>query len=528
MVKTKHWLAVAIALVFTVSFYRTAWVTEDAFITFRVVDNTLNGLGLVWNSSERVQVFTHPLWFGLLLPITAALNTPYFSVLLLSYSFLLITLAITWHSLRDKHWTSFAAILSLLWSKSFIDYSSSGLENPLTHVLIAAFFWAWLYKRQTLTLTLISSALFLSRPDAIVLIAPAVAINLWLTRQWKAAVLGMMPVILWTIFSLSYYGSPVPNTALAKVGTGLSASDTAVQAIHYFNWSYENDPITLLILAIGLFCGLTNKSCRPLAIGLLLFIFYLFYVGADYMGGRFLSAPVLLAALLVTTTASKRNMTALTLLLFCSTLFLNASPITPTDYVHEEIKYGIADERGIYHQWLGLSPVIRNGSWKRHPWFLEGLSPPGVYTRCTVGMAGYAGGPEVRWIDPLALTEPFLARLPSRSGARTGHYERALPNGYLESVLTGKNLIADPALHALYADVALATQAPLLTPPRIAAIWRLNTGFHRHATTAFDRNAIGLPGIAVQTMSPYSCYGIPYGPRQMWEITGIPATAHPR
>ena len=41
---------------------RTAWLSDDAYITFRTVDNALNGYGLRWNVADRVQSYTHPLW----------------------------------------------------------------------------------------------------------------------------------------------------------------------------------------------------------------------------------------------------------------------------------------------------------------------------------------------------------------------------------------------------------------------------------------------------------------------------------
>ncbi len=43
-----------------------AWVSEDAFITLRYVNNMLHGFGPVFNVGERVQGYTHPLWFLLL------------------------------------------------------------------------------------------------------------------------------------------------------------------------------------------------------------------------------------------------------------------------------------------------------------------------------------------------------------------------------------------------------------------------------------------------------------------------------
>ena len=46
--------------------WRVAWVSEDCFITFRYVANTLAGHGAVFNLGEFSQGYTHPLWFALL------------------------------------------------------------------------------------------------------------------------------------------------------------------------------------------------------------------------------------------------------------------------------------------------------------------------------------------------------------------------------------------------------------------------------------------------------------------------------
>src|SRR5712692_3374466 len=45
---------------------KDAWFNDDSYITFRTVDNFVNGYGLTWNIDERVQVYTHPLWMFLL------------------------------------------------------------------------------------------------------------------------------------------------------------------------------------------------------------------------------------------------------------------------------------------------------------------------------------------------------------------------------------------------------------------------------------------------------------------------------
>ncbi len=46
-----------------------AWLGDDGHITYRVVDNFVRGYGLTLNPPERVQVYTHPLWMLVLVPI---------------------------------------------------------------------------------------------------------------------------------------------------------------------------------------------------------------------------------------------------------------------------------------------------------------------------------------------------------------------------------------------------------------------------------------------------------------------------
>ncbi len=74
----------ALAALFLLVLVRTAWVCDDAFITFRTVDNWLNGYGLRWNVAERVQSFTHPLWMLLYAVPYAVSGDPYLTSIWLS------------------------------------------------------------------------------------------------------------------------------------------------------------------------------------------------------------------------------------------------------------------------------------------------------------------------------------------------------------------------------------------------------------------------------------------------------------
>lgn len=524
---------------FSAAFIRTAWVAEDAFITFRVIDNLLSGFGPVWNIGERVQVYTHPLWMFLLTSIVAILGDPYWSALLLSYALCIGTWLLVMHLCRPLDLTLLGVLALLLMSRALLDYSSSGLENPLTYFLYACFCAIWLGKedspRKSGLLGVVAVSLYLTRPDAIVILLPALVHQLYCDVRNKAAILAWLPGVLiflsWTLFSLFYYGSPVPNTALAKVGTGLGLWQKAQFASRYVLWSAIHDPVTpaVIISAVLLGIWIKERSVRLLVAGLGLWLIYLAVVGADYMGGRFLSAAVVISAVILVT--ALRCLTvhpvapwlmALTSIYSLSFTLFSATGFTNTFIPRE----GIADERGFYYQQLGLLPVLqRGGNWATHPWFALGTEVrdrPGMYASCVIGMFGYAAKTTPFLLDPLALADPFLARLPSREGARPGHYERAFPAGYLEARLTGQNKIEDPYLAELWNMVQNVTQGPLWSWERVAMIAKLNVSASQLVKQShYDRNAVGLPGLDRQSTSLLSCLGQPPRPDPMWEIIPV-------
>ena len=91
-------------------------------------------------------------------------------------------------------------------------------------------------------------------------------------------------------------------------------------------------------------------------------------------------------------------------------------------------------------------------------------------------------------IDRNAITEPFLSRLPARRNGRPGHYARVFPRGYLETLVFGKNVIADEVLAKLYDDVQYAVRGKIFSRKRWKAIWRLNTGYYKNLDRHFDRD----------------------------------------
>lgn len=544
-------------LIFSLVFINTAWLCDDIFITFRAVDNFLKGYGPVWNVGERVQVYTHPLWYFLLVIGIGTFKHHYWFTLALSYACLLGTLYLFLKIARHGNMAlAMFASAALLLSRAFADYSSSGLENPLLHLLLCTYVLVSITQQDAakrfLYTGLLYSLLFLTRPDAIVLVTPASLWMLWQAykasgrkRTLKLALLAVAPALAWEAFSLIYYGSLVPNTAIAKTNLGYPRSEMLARGWDYMKVCFHADPITLgtILLAFPLAATL-GKGLLPRLLmgGVTLQLVYICWVGGDYMAGRFLTGSLLASALAIALSAppesakawlqaigkavaaklpsshksgraSLLSLLGAVILLFSITLvapremtanirylpkYSLRSPYSPRIIASDwNNKYGLVDERGFRYsgqQALGLMYIITEK--KSNPytalWLQSGKLlaeqdlKDTMLARRVIGMPAWTAGHKPYIIDALALSDPFLAHLPAllmrdtKSGrvARTGHYTRAIPKGYIQSLITGKNTITHPAMAALYDDVALAARAPLFSAERWKSIWRLNTGFH--------------------------------------------------
>jgi len=238
-------LALLLALL-AAAIVRAAWLSDDAFITLRTVDHFVHGRGLVWNLGERVQVYTHPLWMFLASGIYAFVGDPAVTLFALgglaTTGFLAVLCAGHARAAApDVGRGALVAAAAALGSKAFVEYSTSGLENPLTHLLVAATWLVHLRPRpaderapRRLGLVALGTALVaLNRLDAVLLVAPALAVSGWrslrargLLASSNALAAGLLPLAAWELFSFVYYGFPFPNTAYAKLETGLGRAFT--------------------------------------------------------------------------------------------------------------------------------------------------------------------------------------------------------------------------------------------------------------------------------------------------------------
>jgi arabinofuranosyltransferase len=513
---TPIWIVIACACI-GYAFVRTAAVTEDAFITFRVIDNAINRYGLVWNVGERVQPYTHPLWALLLLVFASITGELYHTALALSLALTLTTVALIARYAVGRI-TLLWAIVALLFSEAFIEYSSASLENALAHALIVAAVvaWRWMPERPLL-FALCAGLLAITRHDLGVLVAPALA---WLffrssgVTRWKLFAVAAAPLALWSAFALLYYGSMWPNSAYAKLNNGMTLAESFAASMPYFRDLAKYDAVTALFIVVACVRGLIQKSwqMRALALGLSLYLVYLCTVGGDYMGGRLFSVPFAMAVSMLAFSVRLRWWwTAPVWFAVTIALGLQRGWLVRDVHPHAEPRK-LSQHAWMYPHSGWLAPN-RADRFNRMPWAAQGevarREAHRVTAKCAVGLYGFTAGPAVYIVDPLALTDNFLSRLPSKKPAYPGHYERALPSGYVESKTNTTNRLSDPSLAALYALTQKIASAPLLDAERLEAIWAINTGEARRLVSraSYNANAIALPGHSIESREPLACLG---------------------
>lgn len=491
-------LASAVLLAIAV---RLAWLGDDAYITLRSVENWVAGNGLRWNPGDRVQTYTHPAWMLLLAAGRWTTGEVYFTTLVLS---LLLSGAAIVLLLRSAATTAAALTIALVLAttRAFVDYTTSGLETPLTYVLLVLLVRVVAGGAPTTSperaqrytaIVLLTAVGATNRMDLAVIGAPA-AIAAMRGLTWRTIVgrglLATAPFWCWLLFATFWYGSPLPVTAHAKAfGVGIPAGDLAMQGLRYLQFALTDDPVLLPAIACGLGLGLAAATTRWLAVGALLYVGYVVKVGGDFMAGRFLLPPFVVAIGIVAQWLGQRQrrapwLVAAVVIGLAATRGVPAwlqSPANdqpPTD-AELEAQWGIGDERRVYYRHLGLLAPTRV-----IPVFgaLDTIARPGggarwILLNGAVGAAGFGAGARGHVLDPL-LCDPLLTRLPAQDPQRwrIGHVLRRVPEGYYETLATGENRLHHAGLRAYYAALRTLTQAPLLAGERLAAWWQLSSG----------------------------------------------------
>jgi arabinofuranosyltransferase len=316
----------------------------------------------------------------------------------------------------------------------------------------------------------------LNRLDAGFLVLPAFVAAVrrlpW-RSQALAAALGFVPLAAWEVFSLIYYGFLFPNTAYAKLSTGISSAALLRQGVYYYLDLLRTDTVTFATIAAALvLTARTGRASLPLALGIALYLVYILRIGGDFMAGRFFSGPFLLAVVALCRARWPAGWMVQTAIV--AALVLTRAAVLSVDGGVSR-SHGITDQRRLYSEATRLvtqrTAPVDQGSWAvRGKAFRERGAR--VVEFGVIGMAGFFAGPSVHFVDPFA--DPLLARRPADPRSRIGHFERRIPAGYLASIRSGRNRIENARIARYYDHIVLVTQGPIWSWDRWRAIVRLN------------------------------------------------------
>lgn len=199
----------------------TRYTDDDAYITFRYARQLAEGHGFVYNLGERVYGTTTPL---LTLLLDGWIRVTHLDVALgahvIDIGAFALGLIVLWLGLRKLDATraqQVAVLLLIGFSPRLWYLNFQGMETPLVLLLMASTWYAMTSDRPGLA-GILAGLLLWTRIDTAVWLVAMFLSALWTRRRQLArfVVSGALVYLPWVVFAWVYFGSPIPNTAIAK------------------------------------------------------------------------------------------------------------------------------------------------------------------------------------------------------------------------------------------------------------------------------------------------------------------------
>lgn len=200
-------------------------LVDDAYITLRYARNLALSGSLVYNPGEPVFGVTSPLWALVTTELYALFGdgaTWAVTVLNIALWSVVAWIAARAAPPRARLWTA----LLVLWAPVFVDNQLLGMETPLFALCVLAAA-RWAFQGRLVPAAACAGWMLVARPEG-VLALPLLAWGAVSARGARAAVralarpwplfLVLAPGLAWTAVALWAYGSPIPQSMIAKSG----------------------------------------------------------------------------------------------------------------------------------------------------------------------------------------------------------------------------------------------------------------------------------------------------------------------
>ncbi len=512
---------VIFALVITV----LAWQSDDAYHGYVMAKHLVEGDGFVYNIGQRASATTGPIYTLLIALAYAITHEMFFTSIFVNVAFSTAAAGIVFFGFCKTKEQLMVALAALTGCASFVSYTTSGLENCLLFFLSALFLKIYFSherfdSRQMLGLALVFAFLATARMDAVLFFIPAIVYVYLMKRRDVSfpgacllTLLGLLPFILWELFSVFYYGFWVPNTAFVKLGTDIGAIDYIKKGIWYIYYTVINDPAVCVIpgtFVVMAFITRKLKNIYP-AIGVVLYGLYVIWIGGDFMLGRHFTVMYLISVagiIHMTNELAGENFRLagiyrsafIAAVASCLIFSLTFGASVGKQYLVNGLYApgaAISDERAYYSPTTGffanVRSLIKDGRMCiEDTWNYQSTDEirengwRGNITDNAPGILVYYNS-DLYLNDTYCLGDPFLSKLPAikQEQWRIGHLKRAVPPGYRESVIGGTNVIEDKDLAEYYDIILKITEGELFSSDRIKTVIDWNLGKYDHLLDSY-------------------------------------------
>lgn len=523
-------IRITLMAVFVLLITLLAWQSDDAYHGYVMAKHLVEGNGFVYNIGQRASATTGPLYTLIVAAFHFVTREMFFTSIFVNVLFSSLAFYIVIYSLCKTKEQIVAAFLALVGSTAFVSYTTSGLENCLLFFLSAWFLKIYFSKekfeaKEMLALALVFAALAMARMDAVLLFIPVIVYVYLMKRKdvpfigaVGLTILGLLPFFLWELFSVFYFGFPVPNTAYVKLGTNISQIEYIKKGIWYIFYTGLNDMMVLVIPAVFVVLALISRKWKNihLALGVILYSIYVLYIGGDFMMGRHFTVIhfVSVAGIVymindlasdnfsLATTTKKVFSTAVTACLIFAVTFV---PTIGVQYlVNGNYAPGaaISDERAYYSPTTGLYAnvvsLMKTGRMCiEDTWNYQSTDEVrangwlGTITENSPGILVYYNS-DIYLNDTYCLGDPFLSKLPAVMPEqwRVGHLRRKCPDGYRETVMYGENVIENEDLAKYYDVICEITEGPLFSKERMQTVIDWNLGKYDYLLDSYKKELL--------------------------------------
>jgi len=434
-------------------------MSDDGYIHLRVVKQLLAGHGPVFNVGERVEASTSPLWVFILAvaDVVTPVRLEWIAVLLgLGLTLAGVTAAVVGARGLNRTRQGVGVVvpagllLLAIYPPNWV-YATSGLEGGLALGWLGLCFvllvrWTRRGQRPPAALAVAIGLGPLIRPDlgvfTLLFLLTLIVGSCGRTstrEQVRTVALALAAPLLYELFRLGYYGSPVPNPAIAK---------EAARARWDSGWGYLHRALNdywicfpLIVIAFGAYVPLLRRLTRQtdrraalvaaaFGFGGIVHALYVVRVGGDFMHARLLLPSLFAVAAPVAVVPLDRRYLLALLVVPWALVALFFLP-SPTDTRHffftakprpvtvEDFNWG---RKGLASFYKGHGVYYNTTLLSARP----AAGRDGAVVSYGIGISSYALGTDVYVLDALGLADPFTARLQLRVRGYPGH-EKPLP-----------------------------------------------------------------------------------------------------